>query len=89
MQMISGKDKLKIQINFMKEQNLNTTHTSYDIIDQNGKIIGNRKARNFINIKDLLKSCDIGLSTVMINKKIVDDYCNFGDTKPKKTLYFG
>ena len=82
------KDKLKIQINFMKEQNLNTTHTSYDIIDQNGKIIGNRKARNFNNIKDLLKSCDIGLSTVMINKKIVDDYCNFGDTKTKEDFIF-
>ncbi len=82
------KDKLEIQINFMKEQNLNTTHTSYDIIDQNGKIISNRKARNFNNIKDLLKSCDIGLSTVMIKKEIVDDYCNFGDTRTKEDFIF-
>ena len=52
----------------MVKNNYKITHTSYKIIDKNNKIIGSRKARNFENINDLLKSCDIGLSSVMQKK---------------------
>ena len=35
------------------------------------KIIGQRKARDLLSINEILKSCDIGLSTVIIEKKII------------------
>ena len=49
-------NKLKRQLYLMKKNHLDITHTSYEIIDKNDKIIGYRKARNFININSLLKS---------------------------------
>ena len=52
----------------MKLNKFDITHTSYEIIGKNGQIIGYRNARNFKNINSLLKSCDIGLSTVIIKK---------------------
>ena len=48
-------NKLKY-IRVYGKNNYKITHTSYKIIDKNNKIIGSRKARNFENINDLLKS---------------------------------
>ena len=64
-------DKLKDQIAFMKKNNYQISHTSYYIIDEKKKIIGQRKARDLLSINEILKSCDIGLSTVIIEKKII------------------
>ena len=64
-------DKIKDQISFMKKNNYQISHTSYYIIDEKKKIIGQRKARNLLSINDILKSCDIGLSTVIIEKKVI------------------
>ena len=64
-------DKLKSQISFMKQNNYKISHTSYYIIDEKKKIIGQRKARNILSINDILKSCDIGLSTVVLEKNII------------------
>ena len=64
-------DKLKSQISFMKQNKYKISHTSYYIIDDKKKIIGQRKARNLLSINDVLKSCDIGLSTVVLEKKII------------------
>ena len=63
-------NKLKIQLSFMIKNKILITHTSYNIIDKNNSKIGFREARR-IEYKDLIKSCDIGLSTVVINKKIL------------------
>ena len=35
------------------------------------KIIGQRKARDLLSVKEVLKSCDIGLSTVIIEKEVI------------------
>ena len=78
------KEKLNDQLNFMKSHNLKISHTSYNIIDKNNKKINSRIARNFILLSDLLKSCDIGLSTVMLKKEIIDDDCCFADIKTKE-----
>ena len=67
-------DKLKSQISFMKQNNYKISHTSYYIIDEKKKIIGQRKARNILSINDILKSCDIGLSTVVLEKNIIDHH---------------
>ena len=53
----------------MKNSKIDFSFTSYEIFDENGKnIIGRRDAKKIINFKMLKKSCDIGLSTVIIKK---------------------
>ena len=64
------KNKLELQLNFMKKFNLNFSFTSYDIIDENNKFIKIRKAPNFVDFKKLRNSCDIGLSTIIAKKNI-------------------
>ena len=64
-------DKLKEQISFMKKNNYQISHTSYLIVNEKKKIIGQRKARDLLSIDEVLKSCDIGLSTVIIERKVI------------------
>ena len=65
-------NKLEIQFNFMKENNILISHTSYKIIDHKDQIIGSMRANKNIYYNQLLNSCDIGLSTVMFNRKIIN-----------------
>ena len=65
------KNKLQIQLNFMQKNSCLISHTSYEIINYRNKVIGFRKAKKKLVYADLLKSCDIGLSTVMVNKKVL------------------
>ena len=60
------------------------THTSYKIIDEENNILGIRKSKNINDFKKLLQSCDIGLSTVMINKSIMKNNYKFAKTKTKE-----
>ena len=60
------KNKLEIQISIMEQNKQDFSHTSYYIISQNGKIISSRIARKKISYNELIQSCDIGLSTVVI-----------------------
>ena len=55
----------------MKANNYSISHTSYKIINEKNNVIGFRQARTFKNLNELLKSCDIGLSTVILKKKIL------------------
>ena len=68
----------------MKKNRFECCHTTYEIIDSNDKIIGNRIARNFFKVDDLIKSCDIGLSTVIMSKKIIELNLQFPDLKTKE-----
>ena len=52
-------DKLKDQISFMKKNKYQISHTSYFIINEKKKIIGQRKARNFLSIIEVLKFSEI------------------------------
>ena len=65
------KNKLKFQIQLMKKKNINFSHTDYEIIDKNDNILGKMKIQKRISYKGLLKSCDIGLSTVIVKKNIL------------------
>ena len=78
------KNKLKTQIRFMLENKYLISHTSYEIVDPKNKVIGVRKARNFQTINDLIFSCDIGLSTVIFNKKIFSKNIKFVKIKTKE-----
>ena len=75
------KDKLKKQIAFMKKNSVKISHTSYKIINKNDKIIGERKAKKLLNHKTLLNDCEIGLSTVIINKKFFSKKIKFPNLK--------
>ena len=78
------KDKLYKQIKFMKINNYEASHTSYSIINERHQVIGNRTARNFFKLKELLKSCDIGTSTVMIKRNLINNDVKFAPLKTKE-----
>ncbi len=80
---IWNKEKLSKQLDFMKKNNLSITHTSYEIINEDGKKIGERIAKD-MNFEKLIKSCDIGLSSVVALKKIFNDKLKFPNLKTKE-----
>ena len=77
-------NKLEKQIKFMNENNCCISHTSYQIINSKNEFISNRIARDFDNFKSLLKSCDIGLSTVIMDKSIFSNDLKFPKIKTKE-----
>tara|TARA_B110001450_G_scaffold243144_1_gene254162 strand:+ start:1012 stop:1764 length:753 start_codon:yes stop_codon:yes gene_type:complete len=64
--------KLRKQLNFLNKNNYNFIFCGYRKIlrKKSIKVITNSK---YLDYKDLLKSCEIGLSTVMIKKKIINN----------------
>ena len=77
------KNKLKHQIQMMNKNKINVSHTSYDVINENNKKIEKREA-NLLSYKDLILSCDVGLSTVVINKNILNNNIKFANLKTKE-----
>jgi teichuronic acid biosynthesis glycosyltransferase TuaG len=77
------KDKIKIQYDYMKDKNLVFSHTSYEIIDKSNSIIGLMKVSKERSYHDLLNSCDIGLSTVMMKKDLIN-IASFKNLKTKE-----
>jgi len=67
------KNKLEKQIEFMLNKNIEFSHTDYEIIDEQNRILNLRLCKNDLAYCELLNSCDIGLSTVMIKKKLFND----------------
>jgi len=65
------KDKLKKQIKFMKMKKVDFSFTDYSIIDKKEKKVKIIKAPKIITYRNLLFSCDIGLSTVVINSRLL------------------
>ena len=76
-------EKLKKQVNIMEQKNLPITHTSYVILDKNNNHANIRLAKN-LDYKKLLKSCDVGLSTVMIKKDLFSKKNKFSNLKTKE-----
>ena len=64
-------NKIELQLECMKRLNFTFSFTSYDIIDENNNFIKCRTAPSYVDFQKLRKSCDIGLSTVMLNKRIL------------------
>ena len=79
------KTKLETQLNFMNDLKVDFSHTSYDIINKKGEVIGSRNASKEIGFIDLVKSCDIGLSTVIMKKNLFNQIeFNFPNLKTKE-----
>ena len=66
-------NKLEKQTNFMKENNFQFTFCDYEKRVSNNKVIKVISPKKVLDYNDLLKSNDIGLSTVQINKNIISD----------------
>ncbi len=81
------KSKLKLQIKYMEKNNLKFTHTSYKILNGQ-KIVSIRRAKNFFDYRELLKSCDIGLSTVIIKRDVFSKQIKFPNLKTKEDFVF-
>ena len=77
------KKKLEDQLYFMKRNNYEFTHTSYSIIGEKSELRGFFKVKEKINYDGLLKSCDVGLSTVICKKSLLIKN-NFTSLKTKE-----
>ena len=78
------KNKIKLQLNYMIKNNLEISHTDYEILSVNKKKKKVIKAKSFKDYKKLLFSCDIGLSTVMMNRELISRTCKFPKLKTKE-----
>ena len=78
-----NKDKLKIQLDFMKKENLLFSHSNYFIINNTSKKIGSFIVPKIISYNQLIKSCEIGLSSVMISKSLMKKN-SFSNLKTKE-----
>lgn len=68
-------EKLKIQIEYMLENKLGFTFTSYRYMKEDGRLTKKvAKAPKKINYRGLLKNTIIGCSTVVIDKEIVGEF---------------
>ena len=67
----------------MKKEKILFSHSNYLIIDHASKKIGNLKVPKNISYNQLIKSCDIGLSTVMISRSIIKNNL-FSNLKTKE-----
>ena len=77
------KNKLMDQIKFMKKNSVSFVHSSYFIVNRLNKIIGSRISPKLIEFNNLINSCDIGLSTVILEKKILKNL-KFPNLKTKE-----
>ena len=64
------KNKLETQIQIMEKNKHMISHTEYEIINKDNNIIGYMPIKESLEYNKLIYSCDIGLSTVMINSKL-------------------
>ena len=80
-------NKLEDQLNFMIKNNYDFTFSNYEKKMLSGNTIKAEAQKEF-NYNDLLKSCDIGLSTVMLDKKIIKENL-FPISLQKKIMLLG
>ena len=76
-------NKIELQLSFMLKHGHDFSHTTYQIVNYNGKIIGIIVARSILKYNELLKSCDIGLSSVILRRKLLDEM-KFPELKTKE-----
>ena len=81
------KNKLEVQLNFMKKNNLKFLHSNYYIIDLNNKKIGKYNINTKISYNDLIQSCNIGLSTVIVDKSLITKKNKFCKLRTKEDYF--
>lgn len=58
----------------MEMKSIDFTHTSCSVINEAGGFLYNLRVKQELTYNDLIKSCDIALSTVVIKKSILKNY---------------
>jgi teichuronic acid biosynthesis glycosyltransferase TuaG len=81
------KNKLERQLLYMQKYCISFCHTSYDVMNENGKYLFTRDAKNFDSFKQIITSCDIGLSSVMIKKHLLENGFIFSNLRTKEDFY--
>ena len=76
-------NKTEIQLKFMIAHDCDFSHTTYQVINQNGKVVGTIKAREILEYEKLLRSCDVGLSSVILKRELLNDI-KFPELKTKE-----
>ena len=76
-------NKVELQLNFMLTHGHDFSHTTYKVLNYDGKVIGTIKAREILKYKELLKSCDIGLSSVILKRNLLSEL-RFPNLKTKE-----
>ncbi len=77
------KDKLKKQMKYMIKNSFSASHTSYQIVNESQKFLARRTAKT-LDYAMLLKSCDIGLSSVIMKRSLFNKNIKFANTKTKE-----
>ena len=77
------KDKLKKQMKYMIKNSFSVSHTSYQIVNESQKFLARRTAKT-LDYAMLLKSCDIGLSSVIMKRSLFNKNIKFANTKTKE-----
>lgn len=77
------KDKLKKQMKYMIKNSFSVSHTSYQIVNESQKFLARRTAKTLDHAM-LLKSCDIGLSSVIMKRNLFNKNIKFANTKTKE-----
>ena len=77
-------NKLTRQLQFMKNNNLSFSYTSYKVINDKGNILKKKSVSTTTSYKNLLTNCDIGLSTVVMKKNLITKTCKFANLKTKE-----
>jgi teichuronic acid biosynthesis glycosyltransferase TuaG len=76
-------NKIEIQLNFMLTHGYDFSHTTYQVINYEEKIVRIIRAQETLKYKKLLKSCDIGLSSVILKRELLSDM-KFPELKTKE-----
>jgi len=76
-------NKIEMQMNFMLTNGYDFSYTTYQVINSEGKIVKKIKARKKLEYNELLKSCDIGLSSVILKRKLLNNI-KFPELKTKE-----
>jgi len=77
------KNKIKDQLKFMISKDIKFSHTSYCLMNEQGKIFSTRNAKKKTSYNDLIKSCDIALSSVILRREIIKEI-KFPNLKTKE-----
>lgn len=82
-------NKLETQINFMKTNDYAVSFTSYELIDQDSKVL-NRLVRvvESLSMEDYIKNTIIGFSTSMIDRGLIKDELKFMNVRIAEDLSF-
>ena len=78
------KNKIQSQLSYMYQNKFDVSHTTYEILKKNQKYKKLMHARTFKNYQELLPSCDIGLSTVILKRRVITKKCKFSELKTKE-----